>query len=158
MNDPFLTDVADSLTPAEAAAASLAADLVKPAATIRYSSRGRLLLLGNHDAVDAVLSSLPTNLEASVALTGPCPPELSAKLKSQGMRLLGSLSGMDVFGWLGSFRLTAAEHTDVAGLTPGAAFCESGFDLVLDLLDPPSPGDRTPRSAISPPPCPTRKD
>jgi ferredoxin len=137
MNDSFLIDLVDSLTPVEAAEASLADDPVKPAATVRYSSRGRLLVLGNHDAVDAVVDNLPTSLEVSVALAGPSRPDLSAKLSGEGVRLLNSLSGMDIFGWLGSFRLTATQNTDLEDLAPGAAFCESGFDLVLDLLEPP---------------------
>ena len=137
MNDSFLSDFSDNLTPADAAWASLVGDPVQPAATIRYSSRGRLLVLGKPDALDAVLNRLPPNLEVTVAIAVPCPPDLSGKLSGKAMRCFDSLSGMDVVGWLGDFRLTASRYAETEGDTPGIAFCESGFDLVLDLLDPP---------------------
>lgn len=137
MNDFFLVDFPDSLTPAEAAGAALANDPVQPATTIRYSSRGRLLIIARHHAVEAILGSLPPNLDITVALADACPPALSGRLSGKGIRFSDSLSGMDVFGWLGQFRLTATRTTGRDDSAEGTALCECTFDLVLDLLDPP---------------------
>lgn len=131
MDDLLSSDISDHMTPLEAAMESLAGDPVRPAATIRYISRGRLLVIGEQEPVEALIAKLPTNMDISVALADLCRPALREKISRRGMRLLDSLSEIDVSGWMGNFRLTATTNRG------GPAFCESGFDLILDLLEPP---------------------
>jgi ferredoxin len=136
MNDTYPSEIVAHPRPVDAALAFLNASPVRAAAKVHYSSIGRLLVIGRPEAMAAVAGLLPGNLEISMAVGGECPPELAARLAASRIRLRDSLSGIDVFGWLGSFKYTATARGERGEVESGAEFCEGGFDLVLDLLEP----------------------
>ena len=136
MTESFLIDVDDGLAPGEAARAALELYPVQPVAMIHYSSHGRLLVLGNHDAVDAVVNRLPQLSKICVVLTDACTPTLSSRLGRRGIAFCDTLSDVDIAGWLGCFRGTAKRNAKIIRLEEHFGLAETGFDLVLDLFEP----------------------
>jgi ferredoxin len=136
MTDPFLIDADDGLAPSEAARAALELYPFEPVEMIHYVSHGRLLVLGNHEAVDAVIDRLPKLSRIFVALTDDCNPRLSSKLRQGGVAVCEALIGIDIQGWLGRFRGTAISNGGIVCLEKHFGLAETGFDLVLDLCEP----------------------
>ncbi len=136
MNETYPSHSSKHPRPADAALAFLADNPVRAAVAIRYSSSGRLLVIGKPQAISAIAEVLPANIEVTAAIEGICPPELADRLGGKNIRPRDGLAGIDVFGWLGSFKFTATASDGNEDTESGAAFCEGGFDLVLDLLEP----------------------
>lgn len=132
---PDFVDLSESLTPAEAARATLDRDPLETGPTLRYRSTGRLLMIGTQGSAAAVVDRLPRILQVHVAVAGTCGPALSGKLDALGIPVLDGLSEFELSGWLGAFRSMAVKNGTKLSLERAFGLAEAGFDLVLDLLE-----------------------
>jgi len=133
----------DSCRPNPRQAAKQAASVyeTEPTTWVSYRSNGRLLIIGDSDAVVAVTERLPAALCGIVLCTDNAPRgALAESLKSREIPYLGQCSDISIEGHLGAFRVDA----ECGGMRVDAGTAllppETAFDLILDLQDPPAIG------------------
>lgn len=105
---------------------------VKPTTQVGYRSSGQLLIVGDSDAVFAVVSRLSGALKTRVLLTDVCPDELARRLAKARTPYLDRCRDIEIRGYLGAFRVSLDSPAAEAFFAAG-----DGFDLVLDLETPP---------------------
>ncbi len=107
-------------------------------ASITYRSHGRTLIIGPEGAAVAAAERLRTTLEVYVLLTDGAGDDITRPdVGSLGERVLRARRTLTQ-GHLGAFRVQVHDRgTEVDAATKLGLAPEAGFDLLLDLDDPP---------------------
>ena len=125
-----MSSMAADATPQRAALAARASVPLPLERTVSYRAPGMLLVTGRADVVAPLLRRLPADVNPLAVVTGTMPRDAPPR----AVRVIPGRV-VAVSGWLGRFEATVAGRdgaVDLAPFGPG-----DGFDLVLDLSEPP---------------------
>lgn len=124
--------------PRQASKQAASAYETEPTTWVSYRSNGRLLIIGDSDAVVPVTERLPAMLRRFVLFTDSPPEPLAESLKSREIPYLEPCADINIEGHLGAFRV----ETRCGGIRIDARVAllppETAFDLILDLQNPPA--------------------
>ncbi len=124
------------LTPAESAQKSFQEYKVQPVSMVHYVSHGHLLVLGKAVDVQRILCEMPVSLKSYILLIDQCPQTLAEYALGQKIPVLDSISDIIISGFLGAFQVRARSANQTVDVNAYLHSPESGFDIVLELLEP----------------------